>query len=239
MQIKIIPLTKAKGLPAEGELVSQTHDYLNLRVVQRGRGRSVPIEKIVHIPNAAVAWEEVGTTAGEAEVSAAPAPRRGRPPKVETVDVVPKRRGRPPKDKTAETPPKRQYTKRTKPEPEGDVGDEAPAPKRRGRPPKEQVAGEAPKRRGRPPKVETADATPKRRGRPPKAKPVVEDDDGDETPQRGRSAAAEWQGDFKPAAVEAKPQRRRAAKPEDDEQHPKVKATRRPFTVDDDDASEF
>ncbi len=87
---------------------------------------------------------------------AAPARRRGRPPKAtaEAPKEAPVRRGRPPKQ--APTPA-------------------SAAPKRRGRPPK-QAASEAPaaapKRRGRPPKAaatpEPAPA-PKRRGRPKKS----------------------------------------------------------------------
>lgn len=88
--------------------------------------------------------------------AAAPARRRGRPPKAAAEAAKPAagRRGRPPKQAPAPA---------------------SAAPKRRGRPPKQaasETPASAPKRRGRPRKAASAEAAapaPKRRGRPRKS----------------------------------------------------------------------
>nr|BAL56776.1 hypothetical protein HGMM_F42G09C02 [uncultured prokaryote] len=106
-----------------------------------GRRPSTPKPKVVRRPARTAA--------------AAPARRRGRPPKAvaNVAEAAPARRGRP-----------------RKPEPAAP----SPTPKRRGRPPK-QAASEAPaataKRRGRPPKAAAtaSEKAPKRRGRPRKS----------------------------------------------------------------------
>jgi hypothetical protein len=229
MQIRIIPLTNAKGLPEEGELVKEDTTYLHLKVVKKGRGKAPATEKTWHIPKATVAYEEVDAVVA-LDTPAVPAPaRRGRKPAVEVSEpVAPKRRGRPPKDKTAEVsaPKKRGRPAKAKP----DVTGENTAPKKRGRPPKVRPVGEevpVPKKPGRKPAaVVTDNPAPKKRGRPPKVKPVVEeapvavdpDDEGGEDHRR-KKAAAEWNSSFKPEQV----------KPDKPEK-PKVRAAHRPFS---------
>jgi hypothetical protein len=240
MQIRLIPLANAKGLPEEGELVKNDGTYLHVKVVKKGRGKAPATERMVFIPCAAVAYEAIEGTVVATDAPAAPAPaRRGRKPKDEVVaeNPAPKRRGRPPKVRTEETAEPSAPKKRGRPaKVKTEVAEENPAPKRRGRPPKinlEEAGAPIPKKRGRPAKAETPETlAPKKRGRPPKVKPVAEDvapvavdaDDEGSKDQKRKKAAAEWNSSFKPEQV--KPEK--PAKPE----KPKVQAARRPFSGD-------
>lgn len=213
--IRIKPLGNIKDLPEEADLVEVTKQHLvvNYQTKKRGRGGGV-VDHTMRIPINAVAYEEIAVLdAVEADDAADAEP------------VAPKRRAK--ATKVAESPI------------DADSEDTAPpAPRRRGRPPgsknkkvEEAAPPTAPKRR------KHEDVDPEDDEPTPRKRRSAPEDDAP-APRKRRAAPVEPDDDdegledFQPERVgrDSAPKRR-----QHDDPPVKVRAARKPFTVDETD----